>query len=76
MVLTFTCLFQTSTQAVYKCNRKYLPLDHVKNCAYLKSEPTLFPFSGIPGSGHVSDAIASPPWVTAKVKENVLDMQL
>lgn len=35
-------------------------------CAYLKSEPTLLPFSGIPGSGHVSDAIASPPWVTAK----------
>lgn len=33
---------------------------------YLKSEPTLFPFSGIPGSGHVSDATASPPCVTEK----------
>lgn len=52
--------------SISETENTYLLIVQKTKCAYLKSEPTLLPFSGIPGSGHVSDAIASPPWVTAK----------
>ena len=39
--------------------------------SYLKSDPTLLPFSGIPGSGHMSETKATPPCVTV-IERNMM----
>lgn len=38
--------------------------------AYLKSEPSLFPLSGMPGSGHILCPCDTPTWVTTRQKHS------
>lgn len=40
-------------------------IDNLKS--YLKSDPTLFPFSGSPGSGHKLEAVLIPPSFTETI---------
>lgn len=37
--------------------------------SYLKSDPTLFPFSGSPGSGHKLEAVLIPPSFTGTTEK-------
>lgn len=41
----------------------------ISSCFYLKSEPFLFPRSGIPGSGHILCPWATPIWDTTQRRQ-------